>query len=124
MRRAADAAGVMPTATLSSLVAQESPHARDYADALAEVASAACQPASRRCGSSATRPSPPQPSSSIVPRVVLGSSPPVAQRRPSTSAPFARATRRYLLTARPAYRARGLEKPQKGVDELLAEWTP
>ena len=39
-----------PTAMLSSLAAQGSPHASAYAASLAEVASAACSSASRPCG--------------------------------------------------------------------------
>ena len=110
-----------PTATLGSLVA-ESPHARDYADALAEVASAACQLGEADAGHrqrvrrrrSPCRQSPLASSS--------GPQPPVASVV-DASAPFARATRRYLLTARPATRA-APGPSGGGVDELSRAWTP
>ena len=110
-----------PTATLSSLVAQESPHARDYADALAEVAS---PPAARRADDAGHRQRVRRRRSPAVdshPRVVLGSSTaggPASSEHVSPvregDAPASADGTASAPRPRP-------EQPQKGVDELLAE---
>ncbi|HEY7721891.1 MAG TPA: AAA family ATPase [Pedococcus sp.] len=97
-----------PTATLSSLVAQGSPHARAYADALGEVASAACQlgePTMRVIGNASVAAA--AQLSVVAPRAVLAS--PGADRgSPADDGP---------LPPEPPE----LEQPQESVDELLAE---
>ena len=114
-----------PTATLSTLVAQGSPHARDYADALAEVASAACQlgePTMRVIGNASVAAA--AQLSTVTPRVVLGSSPAGGPASSERVTPVREGDAPVSVdgtTRVPAPGAAAPEQPQKGVDELLAE---
>ena len=114
-----------PTATLSTLVAQASPHARDYADALAEVASAACQlgePTMRVIGNASVAAA--AQLSTVTPRAVLGSSGAGGAASSEHVTPVREGDAPVSVdgTARePAPGAAAPEQPQKGVDELLAE---
>ncbi len=114
-----------PTATLSTLAAQGSPHAQAYADALAQVASAACElgePTMRVIGNASVAAA--AQLSVLPPRAVPGT-PPAAGVGPSEhSAPAPEdhvtvSTGRVPDQAEPAPPAH--QQPQKNIDELLAE---
>ncbi len=81
-----------PTATLSTLAAQGSPHARTYADALAQVASAACElgePTMRVIGNASVAAA--AQLSVLPPRAVPEAPPAAAAGRPRASHPLRRA---------------------------------
>lgn len=114
-----------PTATLSTLAAQGSPHARAYADALAQVASAACElgePTMRVIGNASVAAA--AQLSVLPPRAVSG--PPRAAGG-GPSEPGAPAPEGHVTVSaggapdqvEPAPAAH--QQPQKSIDELLAE---
>ncbi|HEX5522925.1 MAG TPA: AAA family ATPase, partial [Pedococcus sp.] len=114
-----------PTATLSTLAAQGSPNARAYADALAHVASAACElgePTMRVIGNASVAAA--AQLSVLPPRSVLGPPPPAGRGPSEHSAP---APEDHVTVsaggapgqAEPAPPAQ--QQPQKSIDELLAE---
>ncbi len=101
-----------PTAILSSLTAQGSPHATDYAGALAEVASAACElgePTMRVIGNA-----------SVAAAAQLSAVPPAvtAHRLPDADAGAAVPAEQPPATEPEAPEP---EKPERSIDELLAE---
>jgi hypothetical protein len=114
-----------PTATLSTLAAQGSPQARAYADALAEVASAACQlgePTMRVIGNASVAAA--AQLSVVAPRAVPGSGAadgpvPPGHITPGRARDVPAATDSAADAAQAGSPA--LEQPEKGVDELLAE---
>jgi len=114
-----------PTATLSTLAAQGSPHARTYADALAQVASAACElgePTMRVIGNASVAAAA---QLSVLPPRAIPEAPPAAGGGPSeriAPAPEGQVTVSAGGAPDQAEPQPGAhQKPRKSIDELLAE---